>query len=58
MPLPKGTYYLDYEIEDVFMRRMMLDRIEIQYDGQNMRFPNSGTWEDGKEISLSKRAKR
>lgn len=58
MPLPSGTYYLEYEIEDVFMRRMVLDRIEIQYDGQNMRFPNSVTWEDGKWISLSKTANR
>ena len=53
-PLPAGTYYLEYEINDVFMRKSVLDRIEIRYDGQNMTFPQGTQWADGVQINLSK----
>ena len=54
VPLPAGTYYLEYEIDDVFMRRTVLDRIEIRWDGENMTFPGepwqADAWFDLKEI--------
>ena len=53
IPLPAGTYYLEYEIADVFMRRTVLDRLEIQWDGENMTFPDADKWEDGKTINLN-----
>ena len=53
IPLPAGTYYLEYEIEDVFMRKTTLDRIEIHWDGENMTFPEDFCWEDGEWIDLA-----
>ena len=36
IPLPPGTYYLEYEIENVFMQKTTLDRIELYWDGENI----------------------
>ena len=53
IPLPPGTYYLEYEIEDVFMRDVLLDRIEFHWDGTTITFPESFQWEDGAWMKLS-----
>lgn len=53
LPLPAGTYYLEYEIEDVFMRWTVLDRIEIHWDGKNMTFPSGDSWESDEWINLT-----
>ena len=53
IPLPAGTYYLQYEIEDIFMRKTVLDRIEIHWDGENMSFPEDFSWEDGEWFDLA-----
>ncbi len=45
IPLPAGVYYLEYEVQDTFMRSRLLDRIEIHWDGQNMTFPDGFVWE-------------
>ena len=45
IPLPEGTYYLEYEVDDVFMRSYLLDRIEFHWDGKNMTFPEGFSWE-------------
>ena len=45
IPLPEGTYYLEYEVDDIFMRPYLLDRIEFYWDGENMTFPEGFTWE-------------
>ena len=42
--LPPGTYYLEYEMEDIFMRTYTTDRIEIRWDGENMTFPDGDAW--------------
>lgn len=42
--LPPGTYYLEYEMEDIFMRTYTTDRIEIRWDGENMMFPDGDAW--------------
>jgi len=47
IPVPPGTYYLQYEIEDVLMRRATLPAIELQWDGEHMTVPNAPAWADG-----------
>ena len=39
------TYYLEYEVQDSFMRCMPVDRIEFYWDGENMTFPEGFAWE-------------
>ena len=50
--LPAGTYYLEYEVEDVFMRLTTLERIEVHWDGAQMTFPGA-PWESDEWINLS-----
>ena len=50
--LPAGTYYLEYEIDDLFMRKTVLERIEIQWDGQSMTFPGAEQWNDEDWVDL------
>ena len=45
IPLPAGTYYLEYELVDMFMRSMRLEQIEIHWDGEKMTFPDDFVWE-------------
>ena len=47
VPLPAGTYYLEYEIDDVFMRATVLERIEIRWNGETMTFPEAESWKSG-----------
>ena len=47
--LPAGTYYLEYEIDDMFTRPFVLDRIEFRWDGEKITFPDELVWE-GTEI--------
>ncbi len=44
-PLPAGTYYLQYEVDDMFLRPYILERIEMQWDGEHASFPESASWE-------------
>jgi hypothetical protein len=44
-PLPPGTYYLEYELEDIFLRTARLERIEMHWDGERLTFPEGFTWE-------------
>ena len=43
--LPAGTYYLEYELKDAFMRHARLERVEIRWDGERVTFPEGFTWE-------------
>ena len=45
IPLPEGTYYIEYEVDDMFLRSYLLDRIEFHWDGKNMTFPEGFAWE-------------
>ena len=45
IPLPAGTYYLEYEMKDIFMRSARFERIEIRWDGENISFPEGFAWE-------------
>ena len=43
-PLPAGTYYLDYWVEDLFTRRLDSGRVEVFWDGQAVSV-QSGDWQ-------------
>ncbi len=43
--LPAGTYYLQYEVMDMFMRPIMMEPIEMYWDGETLSFPTDFTWE-------------
>ena len=53
MILPAGTYYLQYEVNDVFMRPILLDRIEMYWDGKTLSFSRDFTWEGRLELAWS-----
>ncbi len=55
IPLPAGTYYLEYEICDMYMRKALLDRIEIRWDGETMTFPQADQWEDEDWFNVAER---
>ena len=42
--LPSGTYYLQFMIDDSFMRTMKLDTVEFSWDGEEIVF-RTGPWE-------------
>ena len=42
--LPAGTYYLEYEVLDLFMRPIKVERIEFYWDGKNVSYPEDFTW--------------
>ena len=44
-PLPAGTYYLQYEVNDMFLRPYLLPRIEFHWDGKNITFPEDLKWD-------------
>ncbi len=43
--LPPGNYYLEYEVDDLFMNPSVLERIPFYWDGQKPIFPDGFTWE-------------
>ena len=43
--LPAGTYYLEYEVDDMFMRPHVLERFEYAWDGEKVILPEGFTWE-------------
>ena len=54
IPLPAGTYYLEYEIEDAFLRSKLVDRFEIRWDGREMTFPEGFAWEGEAQMYTAK----
>ena len=52
-PLPPGTYYLDYEVVDVFRRSFPLESIEFHWDGEKVTFPEGFKWEGEQELSAA-----
>lgn len=51
--LSPGTYYLDYDIIDIFHRRYELERIEFYWDGENFTYPEDLNWEGTVALSTS-----
>ena len=48
--LPPGTYYLEYTVTDVFMRKLSTDRAELYWDGETLTL--SAPWEGEAELTL------
>ena len=46
IPRPAGTYYIEYEAQDIFTRPLLIDRIEFQWDGENLTYPHIEEWTD------------
>ncbi len=44
-PLPAGTYYVEYEVVNAFLRSTVTERFEFQWDGKQMTFPEGFVWE-------------
>ena len=44
-PVPPGEYYLEYVVEDIFFRRLALDRVKMTWDGEHMSFSEGERWE-------------
>ena len=42
--LPPGTYYLEYEVDDIFMYPYVLDRIKLTWDGKSFKFQKKLSW--------------
>ena len=42
--LEPGTYYLDYWVEDIFLRRMLAGHVEVIWDGYKITVPD-GEWQ-------------
>ncbi len=43
-PLSPGTYYIQYVAYDLFMRPMPMEWIKMQWDGENVTFPEADSW--------------
>ena len=43
--LPAGTYFLVYEVEDMFGRPHAMEPIEMHWDGQTITYPEGFVWE-------------
>ena len=43
--LPAGTYYLEFELWDIFMRMMRLEKIPFTWDGREISIGDDFSWE-------------
>lgn len=43
--LPAGTYYLEYEVDDIFTVPHVMERFEYYWDGEKAIFPDGFVWE-------------
>ena len=44
-PLPPGTYFIQYVVEDMFMRRLPIPEVKVIWDGEQMRLADDAEWE-------------
>jgi len=44
-PLPPGTYYIQYTVVDMFMRKNPIQEVEAVWDGENLRLADGADWE-------------
>ena len=49
--LPAGTYEIEFVIDDLFNRSMKLDRVEMEWDGEQMKIRTDG-WEGQKKLDI------
>ena len=53
MPLPPGRYYIQFIVYDLFMRPMEMERIELNWDGQTLSFPEQMAWEGRETLCVA-----
>ena len=51
-PLQPGTYYLDYWVEDIFMRHLPVGRAEMLWDGEKVTVPAESAWEGDMTLTV------
>lgn len=51
-PLPAGTYYIDYWVEDIFMRLLPVGRAELCLDGQTVSLTSPDDWQGSMIVTL------
>ena len=51
-PLPAGTYYMKYFIEDVFQRHLPVGEVEVIWDGTTLAFPQGIEWEGQMTLTI------
>jgi hypothetical protein len=44
-PLPPGTYYIQYVVEDMFLRRIPMEWVAVQWDGERLTLADDAVWE-------------
>jgi hypothetical protein len=44
-PLPPGTYYIQYTVVDMFMRKIPIREVEVVWDGENLKLADGAEWE-------------
>ncbi len=44
-PIPPGTYYIQYVVEDMFLRRIPMDGVKVIWDGETLSLAEGETWE-------------
>lgn len=50
-PLEPGAYYMDYWVEDIFMRKLPVGRCEVLWDGTSLTIPAEANWQG--ELTLT-----
>ena len=49
-PLPPGTYYIQYVVEDMFMRRIPMEKVEVHWDGEQLTLAEGAVWEGTEKL--------
>ena len=44
-PLPPGTYYIQYTVVDMFMRKQPIQEVQVIWDGKQLRLADGVEWE-------------
>ena len=53
IPLPAGKYYLQFVVYDLFMRPMELERIELDWDGEELYFSENMVWAGTEKLNVA-----
>ena len=53
LPLPPGTYYMQYIVYDMYNRPIPLEAIEVEWTGEEMILPEDFSWEGEVELKIS-----
>lgn len=52
-PLEPGTYYLDYVVEDIFLRQLPVGRAEVAWDGTNVTVSPESDWQGEMTLTVA-----